>query len=97
MQGAILHTLDILNNFVLGARAFSETEQAYYREPFLVPAEDRRPMLFDFAIDGMLGIMIDADPGYLLKGRLYDFAHKWPNQTEGRREGHPLHAGHRPA
>jgi haloalkane dehalogenase len=101
-QEAILQNLDILNNFVLGTREFSETEQAYYRKPFLVPGEDRRPMLFDFSIDGipeythkivddysrwltqsdLPKLMIRADPSYLLKGRLYDFAHKWPNQTE---------------
>jgi haloalkane dehalogenase len=27
-------------------------------------------------------LMIRANPGYLLKGRLYDFAKTWPNQTE---------------
>jgi haloalkane dehalogenase len=100
---ASLQSLDFLNGFVLGSRDFTETEQAYYRKPFLVPGEERRPMIsFEFPVDGapehtakIVGdysrwlaeseipkLMIRADPGYILNGRLYEFARKWPNQTE---------------
>ncbi|QEI06612.1 haloalkane dehalogenase [Pigmentiphaga aceris] len=100
---ASLQGLDFLDNFLLGARDFSDVEKAYYRAPFLNPGEDRRPMI---SIDLPLKIMseetipvaeaysrwlatseipklmIKADPGYLLKNRLYDIAKTWPNQTE---------------
>jgi hypothetical protein len=100
---AVMRSVGFLDNFVLGARAFSETEQAYYRKPFLVPGEDRRPMAgTEFSIDGkpedttkVMGddarwlsesevpkLMIDAEPGHILTGRLRDFARTWRNQTE---------------
>jgi haloalkane dehalogenase len=48
-----LQRLDFLNGFPLTARDLSETEQAYYRKPFLIPGEDRRPIFsFEFSVDG---------------------------------------------
>jgi haloalkane dehalogenase len=48
-----LRRLDFFDGFLLSARDFSETEQAYYRKPFLIPGEDRRPMFsFEFSVDG---------------------------------------------
>jgi haloalkane dehalogenase len=34
-----------VDSFLLGEREFTEMEQAYYRKPFLIPGEDRRPKL----------------------------------------------------
>ena len=48
-----LQNLDFLNGFVLGTRAFSETEQAYYRKPLLIPGEERRPTISsELPVDG---------------------------------------------
>lgn len=98
-----LHNLDFLDRFLLGEREFNEVEQAYYRKPFLVPGEDRRPMFwFEFPIDGqpehtasiveaysrwlatsdLPKLLIRAEPGYLIRNRLLEFARTWPNQTE---------------
>ncbi|KQZ61017.1 haloalkane dehalogenase [Sphingopyxis sp. Root1497] len=102
-QEASLQTLDFLDGFLLGTREFSETEQAYYRKPFLIAGEDRRPMISsDLPVNGVPGdtaaivadyaqwmaendipkLMVKADPGFLLIGRLHDFARTWRNQTE---------------
>lgn len=102
-RDAVMRSLGFLDNFVLGAREFSETEQAYYRKPFLIPGEERRPMIgTEFSIEGkpedttkIMGdyarwlsesdvpkLMINAEPGHILTGRLRDFARKWRNQTE---------------
>jgi len=96
-------SLDFVNQFLLGTREFSETEQAYYRKPFLIPGEDRRPFIgTQFSIEGVPEdttkvmddyarwlaesdvpkLMIQADPGFILSGRPYEFARKWRNQTE---------------
>lgn len=100
---ASLQRLDFLEGLVLGTREFTATEQAYIRKPFLVPGEDRRPMIsFDLPVGGypphttaivdayaqwLAGsqipkLLISAEPGYLLKNRLLDFARTWPNQIE---------------
>lgn len=100
---ASLQNLGFLESLVLGTREFSPTEQANYRKPFLVPGEDRRPMIsFDLPVGGypqhttaiveayskwlaesqIPKLLINAEPGYLLKNRLLDFARTWPNQTE---------------
>lgn len=92
-----------IDSFMLGEREFTETEQAYYRKPFLIPGEDRRPKLsFGLPVDGkpehvvkiaeaygdflansnIPKLMIRADPGHLLTGRLLEFARTWPNQKE---------------
>lgn len=95
--------LDFIDHFLLTSREFSETEQAYYRKPFLIPGEDRRPYVgTQFSVEGVpadttkvMGdyaswlsksdvpkLLIDADPGFILKGRLLEFARQWSNQTE---------------
>lgn len=92
-----------IDGFLLGERAFTETEQAYYRKPFLIPGEERRPKLsFELPVDGkpehvvkiveaygeflansdIPKLMIRAEPGHLLTGRLLAFARTWPNQKE---------------
>jgi haloalkane dehalogenase len=51
---ASLASLDFLEGFLLGTRSFSETEQAQYRRPFLIPGEDRRPMISsELPVDGV--------------------------------------------
>ena len=51
---ASLQSLDFLNSFVLGTREFSETEQAYYRKPLLIPGEERRPTISsELPVDGV--------------------------------------------
>ena len=96
-------SLGFVNNFLLRSREFSGTEQAYYRKPFLIPGEDRRPMAGTaFSVDGVpedttkiMGdyarwlaqshiprLMINADPGFILTGRLHEFAGKWPDQRQ---------------
>ncbi|GLQ08713.1 haloalkane dehalogenase 3 [Devosia yakushimensis] len=105
---ASLQDLGFLEGFLLGAREFSAIEQAHYRKPFLVPGEDRRPMIsFDLPVGGypentaaiveaystwlaessIPKLLINADPGYLLRDRLLDFAQSWPNQTEATVKG----------
>ncbi|MCI4004595.1 haloalkane dehalogenase [Dickeya dianthicola] len=50
---ASLQGLDFLEGFLLGARDFSEAEKAHYRSPFLIPGEDRRPLIsFDLPVEG---------------------------------------------
>lgn len=102
MEASLLG-LDFLNNFLLGAREFTDIEKAHYRAPFLKSGEDRRPMIsIDLplkalsdktipvadaysrwlAVSEIPKLMIRAEPGYLLRGRLYEIARAWPNQTE---------------
>lgn len=46
--------LDFIDRFLLGTREFSEMEQAYFRKPFLIPGEDRRPFIgTQFSIEGV--------------------------------------------
>lgn len=46
--------LDFIDHFLLHTREFTETEQAYYRKPFLIPGEDRRPFIgTQFSIEGV--------------------------------------------
>lgn len=92
-----------VDDFLLGEREFTEMEQAYYRKPFLIPGEERRPKLsFGLPVDGkpehvvkiveaygdflansdIPKLMIRANPGHLLTGRLLEFARTWPNQKE---------------
>jgi haloalkane dehalogenase len=52
---AALGSLDFLDGFLLGTRSFSEIEQAHYRRPFLIPGEDRRPMISS-------GLPVDGTP-----------------------------------
>lgn len=91
-----LDDMSSIGGFLLGEREFTETEQAYYHKPFLIPGEDRRPKLsFGLPVDGkpehvvkivedygaflansnILKLMIRANPGHLLTGRLLEFAH----------------------
>lgn len=98
-----------IDGFLLGEREFTETEQAYYRKPFLIPGEDRRPKLsFGLPVDGkpkhvveiveaygdflahsnIPKLLIRAEPGHLLTGRLLEFARTWPNQQEVTVAGH---------
>lgn len=96
-------SLDFVDHFLLGTRQFSEIEQVIYREPFLIPGEDRRPFIgTQFSIEGVPEdttkvmadyaqwlsesgapkLLINAEPGFILKDRLLEFARTWPNQTE---------------
>jgi haloalkane dehalogenase len=98
-----------VDGFLLGEREFTETEQAYYRKPFLIPGEDPQPKLsFGLPVDGkpkhvvqIVGaygdflansnipeLLIRAEPGHLLTGRLLEFARTWPNQQEVMVAGH---------
>lgn len=55
-----LYNMDAVDGFLLAERDFTETEQAYYRKPFLIPGEDRRPT-FGF------GMPLDGYPGHVAK------------------------------
>lgn len=100
---ASLSSLAFLERFLLSTRNFSEVEKEHYRQPFLNPGEDRRPMFsFELPIDGqpkhtaqivdeyshwlsftdLPKLFVRADPGYLIRGRLLDFARSLSNQTE---------------
>ena len=95
--------LEFVDHFLLATREFSDTEQAYYRKPFLIPGEDRRPFVgTEFSVEGkpedttkvmadyaqwlarsdVPKLMVNAEPGFILKGRLREIARTWPNQTE---------------